>query len=159
MFNGVWCDNKKLIVKKARENNNSRQVKRARLQSNTGSEKGQDAVSLGQDNLVVEAREVNEAWLKSCAVGILNEAIKVESIKSAMESEVLRSFRAPPSGQGMLRAQRREGGISMCILPPGTMRDEDGMEIVDVILEIIGTPHQRIWSVPEGTTWCGHGDI
>ncbi|KAL6985827.1 La-related protein 7 [Sarracenia purpurea var. burkii] len=87
MFNGVWCDNKKLIVKKARENNNSRQVKRARLQSNTGSEKGQDAVSLGQDNLVVEAREVNEAWLKSCAVGILNEAIKVESIQSAMESE------------------------------------------------------------------------
>ncbi|KAL6974020.1 hypothetical protein U1Q18_028202 [Sarracenia purpurea var. burkii] len=73
-----------------------RQVKRAWLQSNTGSEKGQDAASLGQDNLVVEAREVNEAWLKSCVVGILNEAIKVESIQSAMESEVTKPVSAGP---------------------------------------------------------------
>ncbi|KAL7001433.1 hypothetical protein U1Q18_002584, partial [Sarracenia purpurea var. burkii] len=46
-----------------------------------------NAEDMGQDDLVVEARELNEAWFKSCAIGIMNESIKVESIQPAMESE------------------------------------------------------------------------
>ncbi|KAL6992218.1 hypothetical protein U1Q18_010325 [Sarracenia purpurea var. burkii] len=75
VVSGIWEDDAVRVRRKSHELGISKIV---RLDSSMelGSDKGQDAVILGQDNLVVEAREVNEAWLKSCAVGILNEAIK-----------------------------------------------------------------------------------
>ncbi|KAL6993530.1 hypothetical protein U1Q18_011643 [Sarracenia purpurea var. burkii] len=54
-----------------------RQKKRAWMQSNPGTAMGQDTENKGQEDLIVEAKEVNEAWLKSCVIGIVYESIKV----------------------------------------------------------------------------------
>ncbi|KAL6961734.1 hypothetical protein U1Q18_004321 [Sarracenia purpurea var. burkii] len=103
MYNGVWCLNKKLIVKHACESNMSSRMWNMRNPLTMAQKKNPTSreQNLYQDHgpnmrrnkprapnhgtpIVLEAKEINEEWIKSCAMDIVKEHIEVESIREVM---------------------------------------------------------------------------
>ncbi|KAL6967934.1 hypothetical protein U1Q18_033737 [Sarracenia purpurea var. burkii] len=125
-FNDVWCGNKKLVVKYAWGNNeNSRKVewdapppkryyqeqtnRKGFYQQPQGSvakpEKPKDP---NYTMLVVVAEEVDDTWLKACAVGIIKDNIEVDDIQEALSANGLGFFTAAGGGYGA------EALVQMC---------------------------------------------
>ncbi|KAL6992436.1 hypothetical protein U1Q18_010545 [Sarracenia purpurea var. burkii] len=102
MYDDVWCLNKKLIVMRACDNDKAMRksnpwdpiasLKRKSFMRSEGTHSPvhcddklkEEPRKPNHSELVVEANEVDEEWLKPCVVGIIKERTNVETVPAAM---------------------------------------------------------------------------
>ncbi|KAL6966420.1 hypothetical protein U1Q18_032199, partial [Sarracenia purpurea var. burkii] len=85
MYDGVWCMNKKLVVKRlgGKKPNNRDWSQPHTLAVYT---RGMMPCPPTPEMYVIEAENIDEEWLKLCDVGIVEEHTKLCSIQAAMVS-------------------------------------------------------------------------
>ncbi|KAL6981428.1 hypothetical protein U1Q18_023057 [Sarracenia purpurea var. burkii] len=118
MYDGVWCMNKRLVVKRAWwKKTRNRDWSQPHVQGPNMKEKKSWPPT--PEQTVIDAEDIDEDWLKLCVVGIVKEYTELCSIQTAMDPYGVRLWKStkqlPP--RKMLKLAESRSALPT-VLPP-----------------------------------------